>query len=117
MPCPYTPIANRKIDKMAKKASLTPEEYELHLKDLRERLKSQLETGGGDIDALLRDAEHVLELAEEFPEVFARYEVVNGLTAEVLARRQQRNFLGAQAPERESPGCLLGWLRGRRKRG
>jgi hypothetical protein len=96
---------------MTKKTSLTPEEYELHLRNLSERLKSQLETGGGDIDALLHDAEHVLELAEEFPEVFARYEGVGGLTAEVLARRRQRNFLGAQTPERESPGCLLGWLR------
>jgi hypothetical protein len=55
----------------------------------------------------------VLEAAGQFPEVCSRYEDVEGMVAELLARRQQRKFMATDAPK-ESPGCLLGWLLGRR---
>ena len=97
------------------KSSLTPEEYELHLKDLRERLKLYLERGEGDTRQLLHDTESVLELADEFPEVLKRHEDVQGLAAELLARRQQQKFVAQSGAPREAPGCLLGWLLGRRR--
>ena len=96
--------------------SLTPQEYELHLKDLRERLHSYLKGGGENVDRLLRDAESVLELAETYPHVFERYREVEGLVAEVLARRRQQKFLAQPSAPAEAPGCLLGWLSGRRPR-
>ena len=91
------------------KGSLTPQEYELHLKDLRDRLRTYLDTGVGDAKELTRDAEAVLELADNFPEVFQRYEDVQGLVGELLARQEQAKFL-SQSPPRQAPGCLLGWL-------
>ena len=96
--------------------SLTPAEYEAHLKDLSDRLKLYLEQGAGNAKQLLKDAEHVLELADRFPDVFRRYESVEGLVAEILARRRQQDFLQRQAPQ-DRRGCALGWLlkRGKRK--
>ena len=94
---------------------LTPEEFELHLKDLRERLRAYLTAGEGDARGLLRDAEFVLELAEGFPEVVERNEDVQGLVAEVLARRQQEKLFGQGDEGRQAPGCLLGWLLPRRR--
>ncbi len=91
--------------------SLTSEEYELHLKDLADRLRTYFEGGGGDIGGLLKDAENVLELREEFPDVFQRHEQVEGLVAELLARGQQERFRSQGGAQREKPGCLLGWLR------
>ncbi len=91
--------------------SLTPEEYELHLKDLSDRLRTYHEGGGGDIGGLLKDAENVLELRDEFPDVFQRHEQVEGLVAELLARGQQERFRSQGTTQHEKPGCLLGWLR------
>ncbi len=92
------------------KDSLTPQEYELHLKDLRERLRLYLDGGGGDLKQLMKDAEAVLELAEAFPEVLEHHTDVEGLVAELLARRQQAKFGTGRAAPRQGPGCLLGWL-------
>ena len=98
------------------KTELTPQEFELHVRDLRERAKAYLEGGAGDRRALLKDAEHVLELAASYAEVMERYPDVEGMVAEMLARDQQAKFLsGGSARGRESPGCLLGWLFGRGK--
>jgi len=96
-------------------SSLTPAEYEAHLKDLRDRLNLYLEKGEGNARQLLKDAEHVLELADEFAGIFKRYEVVEGLVAEILARRRQQEFL--QPQQQQSPGCVLGWLLKRGKKG
>ena len=91
-------------------ASLTPEEYELHLKDLHARLEAHLAGAGEDAERLLKDAERVLELADSFPDVFERYRTVEGLVADTLAHRRQEQFLAQQRGPDERPGCLLGWL-------
>lgn len=91
-------------------APLTPEEYEAHLKDLKERLELHFNSGEGKIADLLKDAERVLECAGDYPEVFARYQQVEGLVAEMLARRRQDQFLQQQGDVAKPPGCLLGWL-------
>ena len=91
-------------------SSLTPQEYESHLEDLRHRLRAYLERGEGAPRQLLHDAESVLELADEFPEILKRNEDVQGLVAELLARWQQEKFLAHPCAPRETPGCLLGWL-------
>jgi len=98
-------------------APLTPQEYELHLKDLRQRLIEHLEGAGGENpDRLLKDAERVLELAETFPDVFRRHRDVEGLVADLLARREQQRFLAAQQPSQaRQSGCLLGWLPWRKR--
>ena len=95
--------------------SLTPAEYEAHLRDLEERLRLYLDQGEGSAGELLKDAEHVLELADDYREVFERHPSVEGLVAELLARRRQEQFLPQQSSKR-SPGCALGWLFGRKKR-
>jgi len=95
---------------------LTPDEYELHLSDLRERLCAFLERGEGNLSRLRRDAENVLALTDEFPDVWARYGDVEGLVAEMLARQEQLKYM-APAPKSEAPGCLLGWLMRLRKGG
>jgi len=95
--------------------SLTPEEFELHLKDLRERLCAHLERGEGEFKRLCKEAEELLALRGEFPDVSARYEDVEGLVAEMLARRKQRDFMASSAPA-DTPGCLLGWLARYRKK-
>jgi len=94
---------------------LTPAEYEAHLKDLEERLRLYLEGGEGSADELLKDAKHVLELADDYRQVLERHPSVEGLVAELLARKRQEQFLPQQPPQR-SPGCALGWLFGRKKR-
>jgi len=59
----------------------------------------------------------VLELADSFREVFERHGEVEGLVADLLARRQQEKFLASQQSGQDSPGCLLGWImKGRRPR-
>jgi len=68
---------------------LTPEEYELHL-----------ESGEGEIKQLLHDTESVLELADDFPEVLERNQDVQGLAAELMARREQQRFLAQSAAPR-----------------
>jgi hypothetical protein len=55
----------------------------------------------------------VLELRDEFPQVYARHENVEGLMADMLARRQQKKFRADESVTDEKPGCLLGWLFGR----
>ena len=97
-----------------KESQLTPQEYELHLKDLRERLTLFLDAGSGDPRQLMKDTEAVLEMADAFPEVFRRYEDVEGMVGELLARHKQSEFLSQQSGPREAPGCLLGWLFGKR---
>jgi hypothetical protein len=90
-------------------ATLTPDEFGLHLADLRARLTAFLERGEGKPAELLSDAEQVLALREDFPEVWERNADVEGLVADVLARQRQRKVLGTPE-QREAPGCLLGWL-------
>ncbi len=92
------------------RTSLTSREYELHLKDMCERLKAYLEGGGEDPKHLLKDAENVLELADSFPEVFERYRRVEGLVAAVLARQKQHELFVTPKGPPDSPGCLLFWL-------
>ncbi len=91
------------------KSSLTAQEFELHLKDLREKLREYLETGEGKYRDLRRQAENVLALAEEFPAVYRRYEDIEGLVAAMLAREKQKEFMTSE-PAEEKSGCLLGWL-------
>jgi len=93
---------------------LTPDEYDLHLRDLRERLCAFLERGEGNLPRLRRDAENVLALTDEFPDVWGRYGDVEGLVAEMLARQEQLKYM-ASAPKSEAPGCLVGWVMGSRK--
>lgn len=94
-------------------SGVTPEEYELHLKQLREELRAHLERGQGKAAALLRQAEHVLKLRDEFADIYARYPDIEGMVAEMLARRQQKKFMASPRSD-TSPGCLLGWLLGRK---
>ncbi len=93
--------------------SLTPEDYELALSDLEGRLDAFLQSGEGNRKELRRAAEDVLSLADEFPEVYARHPHVEGLVAGLLARQQQEKYMAFNAP-REAPGCMFGWLLGRR---
>ena len=95
------------------RASLTPQEYEQDLKVLREGLRLYLRGGGGEAKQLLRDAESLMELSKAFPEVYQRNSDVEGLVAELLARRQQEKFLPPPPSRSQTPGCLLGWLVGR----
>jgi len=94
---------------------ITASEYDLHLKDLCDRLKDCLAGGGGDSGGLLREAEELLGLAEDYPEVMRRHEDVSGLVGELLARREQQKFMNAPGQAREPSGCLLAWLPGRRR--
>lgn len=88
---------------------LTPEEYEMAIRDLQQRLEAYLERGEGDRKQLRREAQDVLNLSNEFPGVYARNSRIEGMVADLLAREQQQKFI-AQQEEREAPGCLLGWL-------
>jgi len=90
-------------------AEVTEAEYETYLDDLRDRLKSYLDSGAGDRDRLLKDAEKVLELKDEHPQAFQRHKEVEGLVAELLARRQQQMFAQSMVC-REQPGCIGSWL-------
>lgn len=96
-------------------SSLTPQEYELHLKDLRDKLVAYLERGEGSLAGLHKEAEAVLTLADEFREVYERYPEVEGMVADMLARERQQQIVGTGAPAK-SAGCLLGWLFGRKAR-
>jgi hypothetical protein len=88
--------------------------YERLLTDFEARAEAFLERGEGSEAALLREAEELLKQREEYPEVFARHGHVEGLVAEMIARRRQAEVFGAGAAAgaREAPGCLLGWLGG-----
>lgn len=90
-------------------ASLTPEYYELALRDLQAKLDAFLQRGEGSRKALRRQAEDVLSLSDQFPDTYARHPEIEGLVAELLAREQQERYMAFNAP-REAPGCLLGWL-------
>jgi len=90
-------------------SGLTPEDIELHLNDLRERLTAFLERGEGKVTELRKGAEQVFALRDEFVEVFERHGDVEGLVAEFLAREKQYQFIGGQEKP-EKRGCLLGWL-------
>lgn len=94
--------------------SLTPEDYELEIRQLKRDLKAYLERGEGDRKELRRKAEQVLKLSDEFPRVYADHSDLEGMVADLLAREEQEKFLSTEAP-RESPGCLLGWLWGRKR--
>jgi hypothetical protein len=93
---------------------LRPEEYENDIKALKRRLKDYLETGEGKEKELMDECEKVLALREEYPQVYARQEDLEGLIADMLARRQQKKFKADESVTQESPGCLLGWLFGGR---
>lgn len=93
---------------------LTPDEYSLHLQDLKARMEAFLDKGEGDLRRLLHDAEELVGMRDEFPEVYERYPDIEGLCCGVLARRQQMRVMGGPQ-EKEAPGCLFGWL-ARRKR-
>jgi len=95
-------------------APLTPDEFELHLADLRTRLAAHLERGEGKAGRLLAEAEEVLALREDYPEAWERNADVEGLVADMLARRRQQQVIGSPEPH-EAPGCLLGWLVRRRE--
>ena len=96
--------------------SLTPQEYEQHLVDLRDRIRAYFDTGEGSARDLEAEARKVFALANEFREVFDRHEEIKGLVGGLLARRQQEKAMGAYAaPPAEARGCMLGWLLGRRK--
>ena len=111
---PLAPAARPgRITPMA--SALTPEDYELALRDLEGRLDAFLQSGEGSRKELRRQAEDVLSLAEQFPEVYARHPQVEGLVAELLARQQQEKYMAFNAP-REAPGCMFGWLLGRRRK-
>ena len=89
--------------------SLTPEDYELALRDLEGKLEAFLQRGEGSRKALRRQAEEMLSLRDQFREVYDRHPGIEGLVAELLAREQQERYMAFNAP-REAPGCLLGWL-------
>jgi hypothetical protein len=95
-------------------SSLTPQEFELHLKDLRDKLRAYLERGEGSPARLRKEAEAVLALAQEFAEVYERYPDVEGMVADLLAREKQSQVFGT-GQAREAPGCALAWLFRRRK--
>lgn len=89
--------------------SLTPEEFELHLKDLRQELRAYLDRGEGNLKQLHKEAEAVFAVAEGFPEVRERYPDVEGMVADMLARERQEAIFGTGQPA-GAPGCALGWL-------
>ncbi len=91
--------------------ALTAEEYELHMRKLMDDLRALLERGEGKAHRLLREAEELLEMAEDYPAIRERYAALDGLLAETLARERQKKFM-AVGQEREARGCLLGWLFG-----
>ena len=91
-------------------SSLSRQEYELDLKRLAQELRLCLDGAGGDPGRLLRDAESLIELSGAFPEVYERHKSVEGLVAELLARRQQEQFFPRQPAGGDAPGCMLGWL-------
>jgi hypothetical protein len=97
-------------------SSLTPDDYDLALRDLEGKLEAFIQRGEGSRRALRREAEDALSLRDEFPQVYARHPGIEGLVAELLAREQQERYMSFNAP-REAPGCLLGWLVRRRKGG
>jgi len=90
--------------------SLSRQEYELDLKRLAEELRLCLDGAGGDAGRLLRDAESLIELSGAFPDVYERHKNVEGLVAELLARRQQEQSFPKQSAGADAPGCMLGWL-------
>jgi hypothetical protein len=94
---------------------LTPQEFELHLKDLRDRLRALLDKGEGSSGELRREAEELLLMAGGYPGVYERYPNLPGLVADLLAREKQKEYVAA-GPRGEAPGCLLGWLLRRKKR-
>ncbi len=96
-------------------AALTPEDYERELEELERRLQDYVERGEGERKQLRRDAQSVLALRGEFPNIYARHTAIEGLIADLLAREQQEKFVATEAP-REAPGCMFGWLL-RRKEG
>ena len=95
-------------------SGLTPQEYELHLRDLKERLVAYLERGEGDLEKLHRDAEELLSMMDEFREIYERFPELEGMLAEMLAREKQLQFM-PKAPAADAPGCLLGLLLKRRR--
>ena len=91
-------------------SSLTPQEFEQHVEELRTHLREYLEQDVGKYRQLRAEAEQVLRLAPDFPEVYEKFPDVEGLVAEMLAREKQKDFMASQEPDQEAPGCLLGWL-------
>jgi hypothetical protein len=84
----------------------------MDLKALKQRLKDYLEKGEGDEQKLMDECEKVVTLRDEFPEVYERHPDLEGLIADMLARRQQKKFRADESVTKDSPGCLLGWLFG-----
>jgi hypothetical protein len=93
---------------------ISPQEYELSLKALINRIKTYLESGEGDTDQIIREAQELLEMKDVYPEALRRHRELEGLLGELLARREQERFRGSSKDEREAPGCMLGWLFGDR---
>lgn len=89
---------------------ISPQEYELSLEALIDRIEAYLETGQGDSEQIVREASELLELKEIYPEAMRRHRELEGLLGELLAKREQERFTARQGKEREAPGCLLGWL-------
>lgn len=91
---------------------ISPQEYEMSIQALIERIKTYLDTGQGDTEQILREAEELLEMRNIYPEAMHRHRELQGLLGDLLARREQERFSSPQGGEREAPGCLLGWLFG-----
>lgn len=92
---------------------LTAEEYDLSLESLTDRMNDFMDSGQGDVDRLLREAEELLDLKDEFPAIYEDHQEIEGLIAALMAQKQQEEFMNTQMQgedKREAPGCLLGWL-------
>lgn len=91
---------------------ISPREYEMSIEALIDRIEIYLDTGEGDSQQIIREAEELLELKDVYPEAINRHPELQGLLGELLARKQQERFRAnrKEGEEREAPGCLLGWL-------
>ena len=82
----------------------------MSLQALIDRIKTYLDTGEGDTNQIIREAEELLEMKDIYPEALRRHREIEGLLGELLARREQERYMSSQKEKREAPGCLLGWL-------
>ncbi len=92
---------------------LSAEEYKLSLNSLTDRMEDFLDSGQGEADRLLQEAEELLDLKDEFPGIYEDHQEIERLIAALMAQRKQQEFMNTRAQgqqEKETPGCLLGWL-------
>jgi hypothetical protein len=93
-------------------AEISEQMYDKLLADFKTRLRTYVEAGEGSEKRLMREAEDMLGYRAQFPETWQKHHEVEGLIAEVIARRQQlRAFTGMSGEKsQDAPGCLIGWL-------